>query len=415
SYLTSKINQFITARATSSLVIIIIGIDRFREINDTLGHDFGDLLLKEFGTRLKNEFWSNDTIARFGSDQYALLLPLSDQSHLDTVIQKIDKILKTPFMIQDIHIVTNVSIGISIYPEHGQTAATLLKCAEVAMYNAKKSGAFHKCYEPDKDPNSVERLQLMTELNYAIERNELTLHYQPKIDIERGDIISCEALLRWTNNNGMIPPDIFIPLAEQGSIIKNLTEWVLEEAVKQCANWHKSGHKISIAVNLSARLLIESDILKLVRNTLYRHQLPAEFLILEITESAIMIDPARAHEMMKTFQQMGVRLSIDDFGTGYTSISHMRDLPVSEIKIDKSFVLNMLNNPSDAVLVKLIIDMAHGMKHLVVAEGIEDQATLDALNRMGCDIAQGYFLGRPMPLHLFNDFLKDQTISTMSC
>ncbi|MDH5485658.1 MAG: diguanylate cyclase, partial [Gammaproteobacteria bacterium] len=287
SFLTKKVEDIIEMKAITSLAVIIVGIDRFREINDTLGHEFGDRLLKEFGRRLKEEFWSNDTIARFGSDEYALLVPLSDHSHWEIVVYKIEKILNTPFLIQDIQLVTDVSIGISTFPDDGDTAAKLMKNAEIAMSMAKKSGSFYECYDKDKDPNSVERLQLISELGYAIERGEFELYFQPKINIHKHELVSCEALLRWKNpDRGMVPPDIFIPLAEQGSSIKSLTEWVLEEAIKQCANWHKTNRKISVAVNLSARLLIESELIAMVSRVLSKYELEAEYLILEITESA---------------------------------------------------------------------------------------------------------------------------------
>ena len=409
SFLANMLDKTITQHPASSLSVILIGIDRFSEINDTLGHDFGDLLLKEFSVRLQQEFWENDTIARFGGDQFALLIPLSDASHWAIVTNKIEKILQEPFMIQDIHIITDVSVGVSIYPEHGQTAAQLLKSAEVAMYEAKNSGAFYELYQPDKDPNSVDRLQIISDLSYAIEKREFELFYQPKLDIDSQNLVGCEALLRWNNpSRGMVPPDIFIPLAEQGSIIKSLTEWVLEESVRQCARWHELGIQLSVSVNLSARLLIEDDIRDMIDEALKKYKLKAEYLILEITETAVMFDPVRSRCMMDSLREMGINLSIDDFGTGYTSISQMKNLPVSEIKIDKSFVFNMLKNPGDALLVKLIIDMAHGMGHVVVAEGIEDQDMLIELKKMGCDIAQGYHLGRPMPVASFNDYLAQR-------
>lgn len=405
NYLASKINQIIASKKIPSLSVIIIGINRFKEINNTLGHDFGDILLKEFSMRLKSELWSHDTVARLGSDQYALVLPLSDHAHWEVVIGKIEKILQEPFTIQDIRIVTDVSIGISIFPSHGKTASELLRYAEVAMYSAKKSGMLFACYETSKDPYSIERLQLIGELNNALDNNELELHFQPKIAIDSLKLVGCEALLRWNNpSRGRIPPDVFIPLAEQGSLIKSLTEWVLDHSIKQCADWHKTGNRISISVNLSARLLIDDNIIEMVDLYLAKYALSPQYLILEITESAMMVDPGRARSIMEKLANRGVQLSIDDFGTGYTSISQIQHMPVKEIKIDKSFVLNMLEHSGDAMLVKLIIDMAHGMGHQVTAEGIEEQLILDKLKSMGCDIAQGYFLGRPMPLAEFNQY-----------
>lgn len=407
NYLSAKIDQIIASGKIPSLSVILLGINRFREINNTLGHDFGDLLLKEFSSRLQSELWSDDTIARFGSDQYALLLPLSDHAHWKIVIDKIAKILQVPFTIQDIRITSDVSIGVSIYPNHGSTAAHLLRCAEVAMYSAKKSGLFYEIYETEKDPNNLGRLQMMEELNDAIKKDELELHYQPKVCIESGKLTGCEALLRWNNKvRGRIGPDVFIPLAEQGSLIKHLTEWVLDCAIRHCAEWHQAGSTLTVSVNLSARLLIEDDIVSIVSHKLAQYELQPHFLVLEITESAMMIDPVRARNILEKLVGLGVQLSIDDFGTGYTSISQIQNMPVKEIKIDKSFVMNMLTKAGDATLVKLIIDMGHGMGHHVTAEGIENRDVLEQLKNMGCDTAQGYFLGRPMPVADFNRYLN---------
>ena len=404
-YFVNKVDALIAEKNFYAIGVVTIGFNRFREINDGLGYAFGDQLLAAFAKRLNKEFWQRDTVASFGGDQFALLLPIKEKSHWSDVVEKVKLILSVPFTIQDINIFVDVSMGISLYPDNGKDSLSLIKCSEIAMHSAKKMGLFFECYNVDNDPNNIDRLELISELNDAIRKDEFELYYQPKIDIEKHCLTGVEALIRWDNpKRGFVRPDIFIELAEQGRIIKDITNWVIDEALRQCSIWHKSERMYSVSINISACLLIENDIVIALEKSIKKYDIDPSYLILEITETAIIMDPKRALETMNNLKALGLQLSIDDFGTGYTSISLIKNLPVSEIKVDKSFVLNMNTNSEDATLVKLIIDLAHTLNHKVVAEGIEGEEVLSMLNTMGCDIAQGFYLGKPMPANEFEAF-----------
>lgn len=397
-YLGRKIERAMRKGASDFIAIIIVDMDRFREINNTLGHNVGDELLKKLGDKLTSEFWSGDAIARIGGDEFAMMLPMTARSDADTVVKKLQEVMSKPLEIGDMHLEINVSMGVAIYPDDGEDISTLVKHAEVAMFNAKDTGAICEYYDADKDPHSVDKLMLIGEMLHAVENNELLLYYQPKIDIDSNSMSGVEVLLRWMNPaRGMIPPGTFIGLAEQGSYIKDITCWVLENAIRQCSVWRKSGLALTVSVNLSVRLLIDAEIVGKVRYFLDMHGVDPGQLVLEITETAIMLDPLRAAEAINDLSEMGVGLSIDDFGTGYTSISQLRTLPVDEVKIDKSFVIDMVKNRSDAEIAQSIIDLAHNMGHRVVAEGVETEQILQELKQRGCDVAQGFYFGKPMP------------------
>jgi EAL domain-containing protein (putative c-di-GMP-specific phosphodiesterase class I) len=274
------------------------------------------------------------------------------------------------------------------------------------MYQAKHRGVRHTRYDPGQDPHSLARLSLMSDLRHATERNELSLHYQPKIDVRTQRVVGVEALLRWQHpRHGMVPPDTFIAQAEQTGIIKPLTDWILNEALCQCAEWNAAGMPLSVAVNLSARVLQDPQLPRQVAAMLERHAVGADQLELEITETAIMSDPVRATQVLTELDAMGVHLSIDDFGTGYTSLAQLKRLPVDEVKIDRSFVLNMLRDANDAMIVQSIVDLAHNMNRSVVAEGVESKKILDALADLGCDIAQGYYFSKPIPASALRQWL----------
>lgn len=405
-YLNKQIDLLISQKEIRHLAVIIMGMDRFREINDTLGHDFGDTLLLEAGERLTKAFWEKDIVGRLGGDQFAVVLPISEKIHATVVIDKIQAFLARPFTVKDITHYMNMSIGISIYPDNGNNANALIKSAEVAMYNAKTSGSVFEFYRSENDPNSVERLLMIGELSRAIEKHEFSLNYQPKINIATKKVVGFEALLRWKNDvRGAISPDIFIPLAEQSNIINDITYWAMQHAIAQCAEWQKKHADITIAINISPRLFINKDIIPQIKALLGQYQLSPKSLTLELTETAIMLDPVRAIQTMKLINELGVKLSIDDFGTGYTSISQLKTLPVSEIKIDKTFVFQMLNDSGDEQIVKSIIELAHIMGFQSVAEGIESDAILMKLREMGCDMAQGYYIGRPMSVDRVDAFM----------
>jgi len=408
--LNTRLAQAINSADTSgrSVSLVMMDLDRFKEINDTLGHHVGDSLLQAVGERLQKALWGSDTVARLGGDEFALLLPLADSSHTAQVIGKVLLALGEPFAIQGMNLDVDTSLGIAVYPEDGKNAVELISHADVAMYQAKHRGERYIRYDAGQDPHSLARLTLMGDLRHATDRGEISLYYQPKIDVRSQQVIGVEALLRWRHpQHGMVPPDSFIAQAEQTGIIKPLTYWILNEAIRQCAEWNTGGSSLSVSVNLSARVVQDVQLPGQVARLLERHDVRADQLELEITETAIMNDPSRAMQVLGELDAMGVRLSIDDFGTGYTSLAQLKRLPVDEVKIDRSFVLNMLRDANDAMIVRSIIDLAHNMNRIVVAEGVENKKILDALADLQCDVAQGYFYSRPLPAAEFHQWYEN--------
>lgn len=381
------------------MALLLMDLDRFKEINNTLGHHRGDLVLQQVGLRLKRVLFEPDVVARLGGDEFAVLLPrLAVVEHINIVVQKILKALEAPFTIENIPIAVEASIGIALYPDHGGNPDSLLQRADVAMYAAKQTGSGYVIYDAKVDQHSPRRLALMGELRHAIDGNQLILHYQPKIDLRTNHVSGVEALIRWQHPQyGFIPPDQFIVPAEQTGLIEPLTQWVLNTALRQCKAWHQAGLSITVSVNLSARNLHHPQLPDQVTDLLQNYGIAASQLVVEITESAIMVDPVHAMETLKRLNKIGVRISIDDFGTGYSSLGYLKRLPVQEIKIDKSFVMDMGTDEDDTVLVISIINLAHNLGLKVVAEGVEKQEIWEQLAAFGCDAAQGYFWSRPLP------------------
>jgi diguanylate cyclase (GGDEF)-like protein/PAS domain S-box-containing protein len=383
-----------------SLILIIIDLDNFKDINDTLGHHVGDMLLKSVSQRITRQLRTSDTVARLGGDEFAIILMRTDPAGAKTVAENILLSLEPPFEIEG-HMLISVkaSIGIAVYRDHGDNEALLMKHADVAMYEAKRNNIGFAFYDATSDTHTPDKLSLLSQLRLAVENNELQLYYQPKIDLNKGKCTGVEALLRWHHKEkGMIPPDIFVPLAEQTGLIKPLTYWVLNTAMSQYANWSKLGLDIAIAVNLSAKNLDDDDLPDMIAKKLEYWSVPAEDLILEITETSIISDPAKALEVLTRLDDMGITLSIDDYGTGYSSLAYIKKLPVDEIKIDRSFVANIILNHEDAVIVKSTIDLAHALGMRIVAEGVEDKETAERLRLLNCDYVQGYYFSRPLPV-----------------
>jgi len=323
------------------------------------------------------------------------------------VVNKLRSILAEPFKVHNLSLTTDASIGVALFPEHAGDAISLMRCVETAMYRAKSTRRSYEIYDAANDPYSVERLKLTADVGHALVRGELFLVYQPKIDVATGECTGAEALLRWKHpEHGFVPPDKFIPLAEQTSAIKDITHWTINVAITQCRAWHNAGHRLSVAVNLSATMLHDPGLADRVASLLQNHGLAPEFLQLEITETAIMLDRESAFKTLQALSDLGVRLSIDDFGTGYSSLAYLRKLPVSEIKIDKSFVMNMLENENDATIVYALIELAHGINLRVVAEGVESEAVLTALASKDCDESQGYYFSRPLPAADFSKWFE---------
>ncbi len=390
------------------VALLLMDINRFKDVNNTLGHDRGDILLQQVGLRLHSALFPRDMVARLGGDEFGILLPrLAASSDVINVIKKLHDCLEILFMIDGIPIAIEASIGVATMPEHADNADTLLQRAGIAMYRAKRMARDYTVYAPEFNFYSPERLGLMAELRDAIEQEQLLLHFQPKLELKTGRIVGAEALVRWQHPRlGMVPPDKFIVAAEQTGLIAPLTRWVLIDALRQCQSMCRDGIRLRVSVNLSARSLHDQHILKMVEQALNASGVEPDQLVLEITESAIVLDPKRAEENLVALSRMGIWLSIDDFGTGYTSLSSIKRLPVNEIKIDRSFVTNMLTDKKDEMIVRTIIELGHNFGLTVVAEGVETQEVLDALAALGCDEVQGYFISKPQTSELLKSWFS---------
>lgn len=390
------------------MALLLLDLDRFNEVNDTLGHARGDVLLRKVGIRISAAMRPVGTTARLGGDEFAVVQPVSSRTEAAQAARRILKALETPFIIEELPISVEASIGIALYPEHGKTADVLMQRADVAMNAAKQSGSGLLVYDTRFDHHSHRRLALMGELRQAIERDRLSLHYQPKIDLRTGRAIGVEALARWQHQEyGPIPPDQFILPAERTGLVRPLTLWVFSKAHSQAIEWHREGKRITMAVNLSARNLTDPQLPERISELMQAGGLPADMIEMEVTESAIISDPLRSLEAVRRLKSMGIRLAIDDFGTGYSSLAYLKTLPVDTLKVDKSFVLNMTRSQNDSVIVRSIIDMAHNLGLKVVAEGVETGDVLEDLKAMGCDEAQGYHMCRPLPAEELGNWLRD--------
>jgi len=383
-------------------------LDRFKLVNDTLGHHMGDLLLCEVGQRLSRTLsHESEMVARLGGDEFALLLPDTDLDAAKRFARRIGTVLDEPLSIDGHTIDVHGSIGIVSFPLHGREFHTLMRRADVAMYAAKRVNAGSAVYSAADDVHSPERLTLMTELRRAVESDQLSLYYQPKVDLSSYQVKYVEALVRWIHpERGFIAPDQFIPFAEQTGYIKVLTRWVIDRAMRQLAQWHADGIDLSVSVNVSARDLLHAGLPEYFEGALRRYGVSPQWIWIEITESAVMDDAAAALQTLDQLHQMGLRLSIDDFGTGYSSLAYLKRLPVDEIKIDKSFVMGMMTDNDDEVIVRSTIDLGHNMGLKVVAEGVESEAVMLLLGTLNCDLVQGYHVSRPLPEDKFREWLR---------
>jgi len=386
-------------RDESCVAILIIDLDRFKDVNDTLGHESGDLLLRALGPRLREALRESDTVARLGGNEFGVLLPgVEGASGALEAAHRLEATLGEAFAVDELVLETEASIGISLYPEHGDDVATLLRRADVAMYVAKENHGGVQLYDPGRDRYSPARLGLLSELRRAIDQGELVLHYQPKAALANGEIRWVEALVRWEHpERGLLPPDDFVPLAEHTGLMRPLTYYVLDRALRDQSIWQRQGLELTTAVNLAARDLHNLDLCDDLETLLAAWRVDAARLELEITESTILADPLRARAVLARLGALGVRIAIDDFGSGYTSLGYLKRLPVDVLKIDKSFVLGMNADEQDAVIVRSAIELGHNLGLEVVAEGVETVETWHELGRLGCDLAQGFYLARPMP------------------
>ncbi len=377
--------------------LLLIDLDRFKEVNDTLGHHYGDELLTQIGPRISSAIREFDTVARLGGDEFAVLLPDStDINAACAVAERVRDSLTERFVVKDIELNIDGSIGVVVSDDHGDDPAVLLQRADVAMYVAKDQGIGICAYDQTFDGNSRERLSLLGELRQAIDNDEFFLDYQPKVSLTTGALSGAEALIRWQHpTRGLIRPDEFIPLAEHTALIGPLTLHVIDLALAQVRSWLDLGHRIPVAVNLSARNMVDPRLIDQILASLTRHAVDTELLEFEITESAMMTEPVRATEMLNRLRDHGLRVAIDDFGVGYTSLAQLKTLPVTELKIDRSFVMTMDTDKANDVIVRSIIDLSHHLGLTAVAEGVETRTALDTLTGYGCDLAQGYYLARP--------------------
>jgi diguanylate cyclase len=378
--------------------LLMIDLDQFKELNDTLGHHVGDELLRGVGPRLSATMRPGDIVARLGGDEFGVLIKDADAETATVAASRLRVALGRPYALAGISLHVGASIGIAVFPEHAQDAGTLLRHSDVAMYEAKRGRTGHAVYASEGDHHSRDRLELAGEMRHALANDELTLHYQPVADLVTGKLLGVEALVRWRHpERGLLAPGAFLPAIEHTELMRELSRRVLAMAICQAGAWFRLDFPWRISANLSATDLLDRSLVDDVSSLLRRYGTPARRLTLEVTESVLMTDPARAMQVLAELRGIGVQLALDDFGTGWSSLTHLQRMPVHEIKIDRSFVAAMATEANSAAIVSSTVDLAHALGLRVVAEGIEDEATWRRLRAVGCDAAQGYHLSRPLP------------------
>ncbi|MDT7515525.1 bifunctional diguanylate cyclase/phosphodiesterase [Rhodoferax mekongensis] len=382
------------------VTVIMLNLDRFKHVNDVLGYAFGDQLLKAVADRLSTHITPDvGTVARLGGDEFAVMVEDQDATQATPIAHRIATAFEAPLKLEDQTVDLSAGIGLASWPLHAQDVDMLLSRAEIAMYVAKRKTTGIQIYDPALDSSSTQTLSLLTELRHAVEDGQLRLYLQPKLNLSDNTVIAAEALVRWQHPvRGLVPPMQFIPFAEQTGFVRQLTLWMFEEVAKELPRLRADGRPLRVAINLSTRDLLDQDFPAKLDAMMLKHNAPTNAFCLEITESAIMDDPQRAEATLNRLSERGFKLSIDDFGTGYSSLAYLKRLPVNELKIDKSFVMGMENDESDAKIVRSTIDLAHNLGLSVVAEGVENKAILDKLVELQCDEAQGYFMSKPIPL-----------------
>ncbi|MGZ8135843.1 MAG: putative bifunctional diguanylate cyclase/phosphodiesterase [Methylococcaceae bacterium] len=392
------------------LSILLIEIDNFKDIYDTLGRNSSDLILRQFSTRLKAVSREIDAVAKIDGSVFGFLLAdINNLTVAERLAQTIQQAMEASFVIERLHVSVHSNIGIVYCPDHGDDVDTLVQRAGVALHMAQHVNCGYAIYEPSFDKYSPKKLTLMTELRHAIDRDELELFYQAKVSIQTGELCGAEALIRWNHPvYGMIMPDEFIPMAERTRTIKHVTLWVLQRAFRNCADWQKQGINLKISVNLSAKDLHDPELPDLIAGVAASATIKPEWIILEITESSVMRDPESALEIINRLYNMGYQFSIDDFGTGYSSLAYLRKMPLSEIKIDRSFVMDITKSENDSVIVNATINLAHNLGLQVTAEGVESQEVMTKLKDYGCDVAQGYFLNKPLSVKDFSQWMNNR-------
>src|SRR6266576_426083 len=384
--------------AHEQVAVLILDLDHFKEVNETFGHQAGDRLLEQVGPRLRSEIRPEDMVARLGGDEFAVLLPKTDATAATLTAARLLGVLERPFEVEGQHLDVAVSIGLAMSPDDGDDPDTLLRRADIALFVAKQPRGSFVRYAPEHERQGASRLALMAELREALQHDdELFLQFQPLVSLSDRSLAGVEALVRWRQpQRGLVPPVEFVPFAEKTRLIKPLTRWVLVSALQQSVAWQRAGHSIPVSVNISMRDLVDPEFPEMIATLVRAAQAPPSLLVLEITESLIMTEPERAIKNLSQLRELGVRLAVDDFGTGYSSLAYLHRLPIHEIKIDKSFVAAMTGEASRANIVRSSVELGHSLQLDSVAEGVEDARTWDLLGELGCDLAQGYFISRPM-------------------
>lgn len=395
-------------RSGNTATIIVMDVDRFKAVNDALGHGVGDHVLREVAQRLRAFTANEGTVARLGGDEFAILFSESSSANTLQTARRLYELFDEPIVYQDQPLDVRASMGIATFPEHGNDAGMLLRHADIAMYVAKRNKLGYAIYDPQHDSHRQEHLSMLSDLRRAVENDELQLYYQPKISVVNEEIGEVEALLRWQHpTRGFVSPNEFIPFAEQTGYIKVLTQWVLKEAIRQCGEWLQFGMPLRVSVNVSTRDLLDRDLITTISELLAAHQAPADLLCIEITESGVMDDPAAARKVMQQLHRLGVHLSIDDYGTGYSSLSYIAQLPVDELKIDRSFVSNLATDSVSAAIVRSTIELGHNLGLKVVAEGVENVEAMNALKELNCDSVQGFFFSKPVSASKLESWLQE--------
>jgi diguanylate cyclase (GGDEF)-like protein len=406
----ASLRHTITAR-DRRIAVLLLDLDGFKEINDTLGHASGDALLRQIGSRLRRALRGRDEIARLGGDEFAVLVDAAGTTpeNVSEIGRRVRETLTAPFAVAGLSLQVRASVGVAVFPEHGVTAEELLREADIAMYQAKQNRTGVAVYHSSADPRAGQTLQLSSDLERALGAGELVVHYQPKADVATGAITGVEALVRWQHPaRGLLAPDAFVPIAERNGLIRRLTLHVVRAGLAQQARWLAEGIDVPLAVNLSVANLLDTDLPRDIGALLDEMRVRPGALKLEITESYLVADPTLIHSNIQQLCGHGVGLALDDFGTGYSSLTHLRRLPIDEIKVDRSFIEDLETDPDDAAIVQSTIDLAHSLNLTVVAEGVETELVWNRLRDFGCDQAQGFYLARPMPAHALTGWLLDR-------
>ncbi|MEN3358072.1 MAG: hypothetical protein V7637_2054 [Mycobacteriales bacterium] len=404
--LADRTERAVDQRRDGSVTLLLIDLDRFKEVNDTLGHHAGDVLLREVAARLVRAVREGDTVARLGGDEFAVLMPGGAATESQAVAERVLALVREPVQIDGLSVEVSASVGVAVHPLDSGDAAELLQHADIAMYAAKRGQAGVVRYDPALNEHSRRQLTLLGELRQAIGRGELLLHYQPKVRGAAAEIYGVEALVRWQHaEHGLLGPGEFIPLAERTDVMEPLTWHVLDTAMDECRRWQQADLRLPVAVNIATRCLLSPSFPEDLAALLTRHGVAAELLTLEVTETSLISDPPRTAQVLRSLRRLGVRLSLDDFGTGYSSMSYLRELPLDELKIDRSFVANLRSSPSDAAIVRAVTELGSSLGLDVVAEGVEDAETWTTLIGLGCVRGQGYHFAKPMPAAALADWL----------